>query len=277
MVLAEQIHAKHIRCILENWSAISAAVIPPPDDIAFYQQALLAANLPSGATVLLLDSTSELRDMVLRQGLRLIRCNMDAVFWEAMPGLIVPEGDETFLNPDWLEVAEGQRYDLLLGGSSLDMLTWEDVQTLISKTHRLLKSGGRVVLRAKTANKQLTLNSLRQAIENYPTVRCDHSFLTYLHDLIESLRNTYFPVVTRREFYESVVSEHLTIEEMTEVRSLLRDRKHCYPTRTVFIDLLQQHFEILLCQPSAASCWGTAHLYMLKKKSLEESQLKVAY
>ena len=91
-------------------------------------------------------------------------------------------------------------------------------------------------------------------------------FLLYLHFLTESLRNTYHPEQTRREFYESVVSQYLTSEEMDVLRPVLSDRKNCYPNHKDLNSLLLQQFEILQCEPRSTPSWGTAYIYSLKCK-----------
>lgn len=253
-----------LESIVERWKAMPVGIRPPQSDISVYKQAILATNPQPDAAVLLLGSTPELRDLILQLKLKLTSCDVDMIFWQAMSKLLSFEGEEEFIHTNWLELDSDRQYNFIIGDCPLNMLTWEEIQELVSKFHKMLNKNGRIILRLQSINEELTMDTLRQAIADYPQERTDRLFLAHLHCLTESLRNRHYPEQTRREFYESVVSQYLTLVEMDNLRPILRDRRNCYPNHKSLNHLLLQHFEILQCKPSSAPTWGTAYIYILK-------------
>lgn len=264
--MSDKVSQDQLESIAQRWRNMPVGIRPPQMDIAIYEQAIVETNPQTDATVLLLGSTPELRDLVLRLKLKLTGCDVDVTFWQAMSRLVSAEGEEEFIHSNWLELDPDQQHDLIIGDCPLNMLTWGEIQVLVPKLREILNSNGRMVLRLQSANEQLTMDTLKQAITDYPQERTGRPFLAYLHCLTESLRNTHYPEQTRREFYESVVSQYLNPKEMESLRPMLRDRRNCYPNHQDLNDLLLQHFEILQCGASSAPTWGTAKIYVLKRK-----------
>lgn len=264
--MSDEVSQDQLESIAQRWRNMPVGIRPPQLDITIYEQAILVANPQPDATVLLLGSTPELRDLALRLKLKLTGCDVDATFWQAMSRLVSAEGEEAFIHTNWLELSPDHQYDFIIGDCPLNMLTWGEIRELVPKLREMLTSDGRMILRLQSANGQLTMDTLKQAITDYSQERTGRSFLAHLHCLTESLRNIHSPEQTRREFYESVVFQYLNPEERESLRPMLRDRRNCYPDHQDLNDLLLQNFEILQCEPSAAPTWGTANIYVLQSK-----------
>lgn len=256
---------QQIKEIAKIWSNMPAGVRPEQVDLAVYQQVFDNWNVNIEQDSLLLGATPELRDVLMRYPLRRTACDIDDTFWQAMTTLLTEQGTETFIHSNWLDMPETQQYEWIVGDCALNMLTWPEMQALVAKLQRLLKPTGQMCLRVQSINPQLNLeHSLPEAIQAYSGEKTERGFLMYLHCLTESLRNAHAPEQNRREFYEQVVAQYLTDEEMTSLRPLLRERRNCYPPRAALQQLFKEHFCIVKQEPSQATgSWGTAEFYVL--------------
>ncbi|MCJ7611780.1 MAG: class I SAM-dependent methyltransferase [Candidatus Aminicenantes bacterium] len=251
----------------QKWSAVTPPMRPSPQELAVYEKNLLWVNLADGATALILGATPELRSLALKHGLRTTGCDFDANFWQAMTLLRTVEGPEEFLHADWLDLPEDRRYDAILGDCSLNMLTPERVAPFVQKIHGLLHKDGISIQRIQTANENLNMDDIAQAVRSFRENNPGISLNLYLIFLAQSLRNLYHPEMTHRQFYESIVFRYLTPEEIEGLRPFLIDRKMAYPRPQDMTDLLEQFFKIVRVEKSSGpGLWDTAAVYVLKNK-----------
>jgi len=227
---------------------------------------LRALALHAGADALLLGSTPELRSLVAEHGLRLTGADIDPVFWEAM-GRLGGRPDDGFIAGDWLDLPEGRTWDVILGDCALNMLPWPRMQVMIARLARMLPAGGTALFRLQAIDPTIELDTLRAAFADWPGPRTTRGFLVAHHFLVESLRNATRPELTNRAFFEAVVAELLTPDELRALSPLLRDRRNCYPPLGDLIAALEAHFEIVDRQPCLDPGAGaTASFFVLSAR-----------
>jgi len=248
----------------KKWSFVTPPMRPAPEDLAFYEEALLESKPAAGGTALILGATPELRSLALKFGLRPAGCDVDADFWQAMTYLRTVEGEEDFIHGDWLDLPAVPRYDIILADCSLTMLEWKKMEVFVPRLRAMLKRGGISVQRIQHANDRLTMEHIVPALESYRRDDSSMSISLYLTFLVESLRNSYHPRMTYREFNEAFVLPHLTPDEAGRLRPMLVDRRFFYPPRKNFMALLEESFVVSrIRECTGPGVWGTAEMVVL--------------
>ncbi|MEZ5452423.1 MAG: hypothetical protein R3E93_06320 [Thiothrix sp.] len=103
--------------------------------------------------------------MALRLKLKLTGCDVDATFWQAMSRLVSAEGEEAFIHTNWLELSPDHPVQFIIGDcpEHVDMGRNPGAGSQAAG----LKSHGQMILRLQSANRQLTMDTLKQAITDY--------------------------------------------------------------------------------------------------------------
>ena len=265
--VSSQAREQYLKLFAQRWAAVTPPMRPSREELVRYEKAILGAKPRDGATALILGATPELRSLALKHRLETTGCDIDDGVWKALTSLRTVEGEEDFIQGNWLNLPESRRYDFILGDCSFNMLTWDEMQKLAAKVRALLKEDGVSIQRIQAAPESLTLESIGQAAAAYRRGGFKMSLYFYLIFLGEALRNLFRPEMNNREFFESVVFNYLTPDEAAQMRPALIDRKFGYPKWKDMLALLERHFTIIHEEKSTEpGIWDTASVFVLKRK-----------
>ncbi|MGB9006584.1 MAG: class I SAM-dependent methyltransferase [Candidatus Aminicenantales bacterium] len=265
--ISPQAREHYLNFFAQRWAAVTPPMRPSREELVRYEKAILGAKPRDGATALILGSTPELRSLALKHRLESTGCDIDDGVWKALTSLRTVEGEEGFIQGNWLNLPESRQYDFILGDCSFNMLTWDEMQKLATKIRALLKEDGISIQRIQAAPESLTLDMIGQAVAAYRRGGFEMPLFFYLIFLGEALRNLFRPEMNNREFFESVVFNYLTPEEASQIRPALVDRKFGYAKWKDMLALLERHFTIVHEEKSTEpGIWDTASVFVLKKK-----------
>jgi hypothetical protein len=237
-----------VRAVYDEWVGNTKAEHPDPE-------------------VLILGSTAELRDIVLAHGIRPVCVDRSRRIWEAMKGSMSRQGEEAFIEADWLTMPEDQQYDLVLGDGSMVMLQQEQVEPFVRRVYALLKKDGVTVQRVGARTRSIPVEAFVDAVAQYRRGDYGVSLYQYVVFLFGHLASEFYPGWSSREIFEKALSPHLSDADIAELDRDLLDQHAYYPEKAWLDGLLATWFETLhLLKGTVPGCWDLEFTYVLRKR-----------
>lgn len=256
-----------LRNALERWEEFGTPVRPSKDECDLYSYYVKNLTKDRNQKILILGATPELRDIALRHSTRPVVCDIDDRQLEAMAFFMEESGEEKFIQCDWLDIPEDEKYDIILGDASLNMLTAESVEPFVSKNAKLVANNGFNIQRMGTSSGEYTVKDYAKAMEDYRKNGYPVNVYRYSAMLACSINSFYYPQYTQLEMFEKELFEHLTDEEIEDIKPFLCDRVFYYPPKEALLKLLSRYFVIEKIEESRGiGCWGTMSTYVMKRK-----------
>lgn len=256
-----------VRTALESWKEVSTPIRPSQQECDFYENYVRNFSHDKNKRILVLGATPELRDIALRYSLRPASCDVDSRIWEAMKFLMKEQGEEKFIYCDWLKMSENDKYDIILGDGSINMLSNDDFESFIQKTAKIINEGGLNIQRIGTHSEKYTVEEFSTAVEAYRENNQSMSIWRYTVMLACAVNSFCYPKYNHLEIYEKVLFRYLTEREIEEVRPFISDRIIFFPERENLKEILSKYFKLDRIEESKGiGCWGTMHTYVMRKK-----------
>ncbi|MFA7209238.1 MAG: class I SAM-dependent methyltransferase [Parcubacteria group bacterium] len=120
-----------------------AAPVRPGLEMAIYEKIIrkvLAGN--KKPRILILGSTPEFRDLLLKHKITPICCDVNSEVYEALRILMKRDGKELFIESDWLELDDARGFDLIMGHNVINMIPINKQSFFVKNIADNLKPGG---------------------------------------------------------------------------------------------------------------------------------------
>ncbi|MDP1833448.1 MAG: class I SAM-dependent methyltransferase [Candidatus Moranbacteria bacterium] len=108
--------------LAKDWKNYPAPVRPGLE-MAIYEKIIkrvLAGN--KNPRILILGSTPEFRDLLLKHKITPICCDVNPEVYKALKILMERNGKELFVESDWLDLDDAHRFDLIMGHNVINMI-----------------------------------------------------------------------------------------------------------------------------------------------------------
>lgn len=108
--------------LAKDWKNYPAPVRPGLE-MAIYEKIIrkvLAGN--KNPRILILGSTPEFRDLLLKYKITPICCDVNPEVYKALKVLMERSGKELFVESDWLDLDDAHRFDLIMGHNVINMI-----------------------------------------------------------------------------------------------------------------------------------------------------------
>lgn len=167
-------HKKKWEKIATLWEGITEPGRPSRNDIYNYNKLTkLALKGKKSPKILLLGSTPELRDMLLKysiiQGAEVVCVDMTSDMYKAMSRLVeVKNPKEKFIHSNWLDIPlKSGTMDLILGDYVIGNLTVDHQNNFLNEVRRLLKSSGFFITRNSVIGSDFKINKIEESLKKY--------------------------------------------------------------------------------------------------------------
>lgn len=117
--------------------------VRPGLEMSVYKKTIenIIKNNPK-AKILILGSTPEFRDLLLKFNISPICCDMNPEVHKALKRLMKDKGKEKLIKSDWLKLKTNKEYDLIIGHNVINMIPNKKVDLFIKNVSSCLKKGG---------------------------------------------------------------------------------------------------------------------------------------
>ncbi len=258
------------------WAKMQPPARPNLNEQGFYETIIkkVIKNNPR-AKILILGSTPELRDIIIKNKITPVCCDISSEVFRSLRIIMKRHGQERFILSDWTELNLKQRFDLILGHQVINMLPLKKQSKLIETVHNHLKPGGifvqSVVLRA-SQDKNI---SLLTGFKRYRRLgkRFKKFAFSIIHpDLLLSISKktgTYSPkdclnIVERLYKFHKINKEerdaYFKVMPPSDLRVYI-------PTKKIFEKLTKKYFRIKLIYCPKSIYYDSRHwpIYVLNK------------
>lgn len=92
--------------------------------------------------VLILGSTPEFRDLLLKHKITPVCCDINPEVFNALKYLMQEKGEEKFIESDWIKFSDKDRFDLIIGHCVVNMVPPESHCLFLKNVAEHLKKGG---------------------------------------------------------------------------------------------------------------------------------------
>lgn len=255
------------RNALEGWEQVGTPIRPSQEEIDFYMNHVESFSDGYNSKILILGATPELRDIALKYGKNRVGCDIDDRIWEVMKIFMKESGKEKFIHSDWLTMPEDEKFDIILGDCSVNMLPSDSVEPFIQKTARLVQDKGMVIQRIGTSFKKYTVEDFAKAMEDYRTNQYPMSIWRFTVMLACSINSYYYPEHTHLKIYEKELFKYLTEDEIQGVRPFLPDRIIYFPEKQSLEETFNKYFEVdEIVESKGMGYWSTMYTYVMRKR-----------
>jgi|GEM_PF-3333334 len=150
-----------------SWAKMQPPARPNLDEQRFYEAIIkkVIKNNPK-AKILILGSTPEFRDILIKNKITPICCDINYDVFRSLRIIMKRHGQEHFILSDWTKLNLKQKFDLILGHQVINMLPFKKQSKLIQAVYNHLSLGGvfvqSVVLRANQDKNISLLSSFKR-------------------------------------------------------------------------------------------------------------------
>ncbi|MBU4369682.1 hypothetical protein KKG58_02865, partial [Patescibacteria group bacterium] len=149
------------------WKNLLPPVRPSVEELKIYNKYIknvLKNN--SKARILILGSTPEFRDLILKYKSTPICLDINSVVFKALKTLVKRKGKEIFICSDWLKLKDKNKFDLIIGHEVFNMIPINKYSFLTQAIAENLKTDGlyihTMILRASHSQKVLPLTCFKR-------------------------------------------------------------------------------------------------------------------
>jgi hypothetical protein len=264
---------KFLDLFLEKWATIKEPIRPSKEENRFYEYYIEEISKRDEPQMLILGATPDFRDMAIKRGITPVSADLVPEIFDAMKDWMEEEGEEEFLQCDWLEIPENRKYDLIIADGALNMLSRNALFPYFEKMSRILKDNGLFVQRILITNENLDLKAYERAIKEYREKKYDMNIFLYTLYFKNCLQEIMFPDLTPTEIYEQWLFPYHTDEEKAVIREYLFFSRIYFPFQKELDEAIEKFFNVVrLRRYDDIGFWDTGAQYVLKKKSDSECQ-----
>lgn len=134
--------------LAKMWERRPPPVRPSPDTVSIYADWITRRSSGDPGAILVLGATPEIRNLCGQHELPILCIDHSPSMHEAMSLLVDSSPCEIYLDTDWLDVQLPETAGLVLGDGALTFLQPDEQTQFLKSLHRMLRPGGRAVLRA---------------------------------------------------------------------------------------------------------------------------------
>ena len=129
--------------VAEWWSKYMPPARPSKSELKIFEDYIEKA--PKQGEILILGCTPELRDLVLKYQRRPVSADLNPKNFSALKKLMKYQGRERFIQGNWLKLKEKNKFDLVIGHLSFNMLPFSNWDRLIRIIYRSLRPKGKLI------------------------------------------------------------------------------------------------------------------------------------
>lgn len=205
--------------------------------------------------VLILGSTPETREMILKRGYNLVTIDIGKEMIELANKFITTNQEkEEVIVADWLEMPLFDNYfDLIIGDGVFNNVLFADCDKFAQNIIRVSKKDAKVIFREAVINPQRAVKSIRELIRNYRKSKnhwfdlffdllfyCDEKHCWYQADKMENRLEEMYKQIDNY-FKEGIINK----TELNDLNNLRSKIIHTFLTRPVFERFLKKYFKLL--------------------------------
>jgi SAM-dependent methyltransferase len=170
------------------WEKLAPPARPSQTEQRFYEKIIKRAIKDNkNPKILILGSTPELRDVLLKNKIKPICCDINRDVFKSLRKLMKYHNrKERFILSDWTKLAIKEKFDLILGHQVINMLPFKKQILLLKNIYRSLKSGGMFInsLVLRTKDKNISLLSGFKRYRKFNKITIKNSFSAIHPDLL---------------------------------------------------------------------------------------------
>ncbi len=165
------------------WKYAQAPSRPHKSDINFIEKSLKNMDKGGNLKVLILGSTPEFREICIKNNLAPAIVDYSRLNFEHLKIHMGIKGKEFLINQDWRTMGISEKFDLILGDLSLNMVNFREQGTIMGKLSKLLLPGGLIAHRTWIYKKSKYKN-LRELVKNHRNRKNISIYQSLLMELI---------------------------------------------------------------------------------------------
>lgn len=149
---------------VSHWKYYPAPARPTISELEFIEKKIKEKG--KEVKVLILGSTPEYRDMCGNLGIPVSCMDFSRSNYEYLTDEVLNVPKETFIQGNWIDVKTDEKFDIILGDHSIDVVSRKDFHELMHNVSNMLKHGGLFMPRTFIRRKDETMSS-KQMIKEY--------------------------------------------------------------------------------------------------------------
>ncbi|MDD2646998.1 MAG: class I SAM-dependent methyltransferase [Patescibacteria group bacterium] len=258
------------------WAKMAPPARPSQTEQRFYEKIIKQVIKDNkNPRILILGSTPEFRDILLRNKVKPICCDINRDVFKSLTRIMRRRGVETFILSDWIKLKTKARFDLVLGHQVINMLSPVKQAVFFKQIYRHLKPGGlfitSVVIRAN--DRAISLLSGFKRYRKFKTINIRDAFSTIHPDLLLAISGhtgTYSPTQCLKIVDQLYRGSEISKKERDIYFKIMpsNDLKVYIPNQKSIEALIKKYLKILLIYHYPTKYYNSKHwpVYLLRKR-----------
>ena len=190
-MLISKLNKKAFTQFAKKWEKTRPPARPSQGEIRVYNQ--MIKNLsPKIKTALILGATPELRDLLSRQKIKVSLVDFNINMIKAMSLLIKSKTKEKIFLADWDKKFTDLKFDLIVGDTALNMLSWADWSKTFKNIKEMLKKDGFALMKIAFFNPKRKKTKSKNIIKKWREKKIGTSDMRWFLEMYSDYK-TYNP------------------------------------------------------------------------------------
>lgn len=258
----------------EQWKFYKPPVRPSEADLAIFGKYIEEKIAQKGKDIkiLILGSTPELRSLVHTFGLPVWVCDYSEENFRALGQLVAVQGVEHYVQQNWITLDLDERFDLIFGEASPNVVAREDVPAVLRNAERHLAEGGLFLAKVwyHLPQKDSLPEILKRYREEFLGEDFYHAMAVRLYTLCHDPKTDATALFDVRLLLEKYHKQGVvTTEELKSCTNIINEKTKLRifgPLRTDWDKIFVENFDIIRVHEPAPIGPDPIPIYALRKK-----------
>ncbi|MBW2982297.1 class I SAM-dependent methyltransferase [Candidatus Woesearchaeota archaeon] len=255
-----------------KWKNYKPPIRPSKYDLEVFKKYIKekAKKYGKDTKILILGSTPEFRDLVSKEKLTAYVCDYNKRNYIALTLLKKYKGKEVLIQQDWRKLKLKDKFDLVLGEASLNMVKADEVPLILKSVKKILKDDGLLIFKMWVRLPRSAL-SLKKILKTYRTKYKNKNFKNCMNQQLHSLYyhkekgSLHKQYLTFKKLYEKGI---LTKKEFSTVLGLGYETSPLalyLPSKTEFSKIVRKYMKIVKIITPKQIGTNKIPIYVLRK------------